>query len=182
MNIKSDFNIEGVLLIEPIIHKDERGWFLESFNDNIQLDDFSIVQENHSYTNKAYTFRGFHHQKEPYSQDKLVRCLRGRILDVVIDMRPNSSTFLKSISIELNDLDKMQLFIPKGCYHGFLTLSDNVEVSYKVNQPYNKKSEISLNPYDSLLTMVDWKNHTIKYISDKDKNGECLDEIIKNGR
>lgn len=178
MKIFKQPTIDGLLVFEPITHNDSRGWFSESFNSKMQLNDFIIVQENHSFTVEKFTFRGFHHQQHPYSQDKLVRCLKGSILDLVIDLRPNSLTYLCSFSVELTESNQQQLFVPKGCFHGFLTLDDNVEVVYKVNQPYNKDSEVSLNPLDPDLTMLDWKNYTILYLSDKDKDGKNLREII----
>jgi dTDP-4-dehydrorhamnose 3,5-epimerase len=179
MKTYNDLRIDGVVVFEPIIHIDNRGWFLESYNSKMKLIEFEIVQENHSFTNKAFTFRGFHHQRFPNSQDKLVRCLKGKILDIVIDFRRDSNTYLSSISIELSEMNRKQLYVPKGCFHGFLTLSDNVEVTYKVNLPYTKESEVSLNPLDPYLTMIDWKNHSILHMSDKDKIGMTLAEIMK---
>lgn len=178
MKIYKELAINGVFVFEPITHNDSRGWLLESFNSRMELTDFNIIQENHSFTNHKYTFRGFHHQQQPYSQDKLVRCLKGRVLDVVIDLRLNSSTYLNSISIELTEFNRQQLFIPKGCFHGFLTLDNNVEVVYKVNQSYNKEAEVSLNPLDPDLRMIDWKNYSILHLSDKDKEGKNLRDII----
>jgi dTDP-4-dehydrorhamnose 3,5-epimerase len=169
--------IDGLVLFSPLIHHDSRGWFFESFNLNMELNEFVILQTNHSYTKNAYTFRGFHHQSFPFSQDKLIRCIRGGILDIVIDLRPNSPTFLKSISIELDEFNKKLMFIPKGCFHGFLTLSDDVEVIYEVNQLYNKESEITLNPFDSSLNMIDWKGYKILHLSEKDMNGKSLEDV-----
>jgi dTDP-4-dehydrorhamnose 3,5-epimerase len=179
MKIYKDLTIDGVFIFEPVINSDSRGWFLESFTPKMNLTDFEIIQENHSFTKQAFTFRGFHHQQFPFSQDKLVRCLKGSIVDIIIDLRLDSLTYLNSISIELSEFNHKQIFVPNGCFHGFLTLSDNVEVTYKVNKPYNKESELSLNPLDPNLTMIDWKNHNILYMSDKDKNGMSLSKIIE---
>lgn len=179
MKTYSDLGIIGVLVFEPVVHRDARGWFLESFNSKMELKDFELVQENHSFTKEVFTFRGFHHQRFPHSQDKLVRCLRGKILDIIVDLRKNSATYLNSISVELSENNLKQIFVPKGCFHGFLTLTENVEVSYKVNCNYNKESEVSLNPLDSELKMIDWKNYIILHMSDKDISGMNLSEIIK---
>lgn len=181
MKISNLHNINGVILFEAVVHKDERGWFTESYNSKMNLDNFTVVQENHSYTKVAFTFRGFHHQKYPYSQDKLVRCIKGKILDIVIDLRQHSSTYLKSSSIELSETSNYQLYIPNGCLHGFLTLTDDVEVIYKVNQEFVKESEISMNPLDPSLIMVDWKNYKVMNLSEKDRNGNSLSEIIEMG-
>jgi dTDP-4-dehydrorhamnose 3,5-epimerase len=181
MKRNRNLSIVGLILFEPILHTDERGWLLESFNLQMELSDFEVVQENHSFTKKKFTFRGFHHQQHPHSQDKLVRCIRGCILDIIIDLRQDSPTYLRSFSTELNDYNYKQLFVPKGCFHGFLTLTDNVEVIYKVNKPYNYDSQVFLNPLDSDLTMVDWKNHSVLHMSDKDRNGKSLEEVIKLG-
>lgn len=178
MKTYSDLGIVGVLVFEPVVHRDVRGWFLESFNSKMELKDFELVQENHSFTKEVFTFRGFHHQRFPHSQDKLVRCLRGRILDIIIDLRKNSATYLHSVSVEISKKNHKQIFVPKGCFHGFLTLTENVEVSYKVNRSYNKESEVSLNPFDPQLKMIDWKNYMIIHMSDKDKAGINLSEII----
>ena len=178
MKIKNTKSIVGLEIIEPIIHVDNRGWFMETYNNKMKLGNLNFIQENHSYTKYALTFRGFHHQNEPYSQDKIVRCVRGRILDIVIDLRPNSPTYLNSVSIELNDSNKKLLFIPKGCFHGFLTLNDDVEVVYKVNKEYSAESEVSLSPFDPNLNMVNWQGHKILHISDKDKNGKKLNDIL----
>ena len=179
MKTYSDLGIYGVLVFEPIVHRDTRGWFLESYNSKMELREFEMIQENHSFTKEVFTFRGFHHQRVPYSQDKLVRCVKGRILDIIIDFRKDSTTYLSSISVELSEMNHKQLFVPKGCFHGFLTLSENVEVTYKVNRPYNKESELSLNPLDPELTMINWENRSILHLSDKDKNGLTLAEIMK---
>ena len=181
MKIKSTNSIVGLKIFEPINHVDNRGWFMETYNNKMNLGDFKFIQENHSYTKYALTFRGFHHQKEPYSQDKIVRCISGRILDIVIDLRPSSPTFLNSFSIELTDSNKKLLFIPKGCFHGFLTLIDDVEVVYKVNKEYSLQSEVSLSPFDPNLNMVNWQGHIILHISDKDKNGIKLNDILEKG-
>jgi dTDP-4-dehydrorhamnose 3,5-epimerase len=179
MRVYKELGIESAMLFEPLSHVDSRGWFLESFNTDMQLDNFNIVQENHSFTKLPFTFRGFHHQLEPYSQNKLIRCIKGKILDIIIDLRPNSSTYLKSYSIELSHWNRLQLFIPSGCFHGFLTLSEDTEIVYKVDKIYNKDSEIILNPLDPFLTMIDWKDYKILNLSTKDKDGNKLIDILE---
>jgi dTDP-4-dehydrorhamnose 3,5-epimerase len=150
--------LPGVIVFEPKIFPDERGFFFESynqrlFNDNNILNVF--VQDNQSFSSYG-VIRGLHYQREPYAQSKLVRVVLGKILDVVVDLRAGSPTFGKSFSIELSADNKKQLFIPRGFAHGFSVLSETAELAYKCDQFYNKQSESGIRYNDPLLN-IDWK-------------------------
>lgn len=139
--------IEGVVIVEPKIIGDNRGWFCETyskkdFEDNGIFADF--VQDNRSFSAKAGTLRGLHCQKNPRSQAKLVSCTKGKIIDVAVDIRKGSPSYLKWVAVELSEENKKMLFIPKGCLHGFLTISDDVELSYKVDDFYSPENDRSV--------------------------------------
>ena len=150
--------IEGLLIIEPLIHRDNRGYFFESWNKKlfkglgINIDFF---QDNQSFSKKG-VIRGLHFQNPPYSQGKLVRVVKGSVLDVAVDIRKTSPTYGKHVSIELNDENNKMFWIPEGFAHGFSTLSDNTIFSYKCTNIYNKSSEGSLMWNDPDLD-IDWK-------------------------
>lgn len=139
--------IEGVFIVEPQVFGDNRGWFCETysqkaFEENGIFADF--VQDNRSFSAKAGTLRGLHCQTDPKSQAKLVSCTKGKILDVAVDIREGSPTYKKWIAVELSEENKKMLFIPKGCLHGFLTISENVEISYKVDDFYSPENDRSI--------------------------------------
>jgi dTDP-4-dehydrorhamnose 3,5-epimerase len=150
--------LPGVIVFEPKVFPDERGFFFESynqrlFNDNNILNEF--VQDNQSFSSYG-VIRGLHYQREPHAQSKLVRVILGKILDVVVDLRAGSPTFGKSFGIELSADNKKQLFIPRGFAHGFSVLSETAELAYKCDQFYNKQSESGIRYNDPLLK-IDWK-------------------------
>jgi dTDP-4-dehydrorhamnose 3,5-epimerase len=132
--------IPEVFLIEPIIHKDIRGYFVETFKQ--QLFDEAIgykvdfVQDNESKSISRGVLRGLHFQSSPYTQGKLVRVVNGKVLDVAVDIRRNSKTFAQYVAVELSEENKKQLFIPRGFAHGFVVLSDSATISYKVDSYY----------------------------------------------
>jgi dTDP-4-dehydrorhamnose 3,5-epimerase len=138
--------LEGVLIIEPKVFGDERGWFSESFN----AQDFSaatgvdtnFVQDNHSFSHQS-TLRGLHYQKEK-TQGKLIRVIAGSIFDVTVDLRRNSLTYGKWYGLELSAANHLQVWIPPGFAHGFLVLSESAEISYKVTDYYHPQSEVCL--------------------------------------
>ena len=170
--------LNGVLVIQSEVFKDERGYFCETFNDNKLkniIGDYSFVQDNQSMSQKN-VLRGLHYQKPPFAQGKLVRVLQGRILDVVVDLRLKSPTFGKSFTIELNSEDFIQLWIPPGFAHGFLTLENNTVFFYKVSNYYNKLSEECILWNDQQLD-IQW-NVKDPIISEKDKEGKSFKEII----
>tara|TARA_B100001173_G_C15999487_1_gene552790 strand:- start:489 stop:1037 length:549 start_codon:yes stop_codon:yes gene_type:complete len=163
--------IEDVIICEPKILKDSRGYFFESFRKD-KLDNFlgfktNFIQENQSFSKKN-VLRGMHYQKAPFEQTKLVSVLQGTIIDAVIDLRKNSKTFGKHIKIELSEKNKKQLFIPKGFAHGFLVKSEFAIVSYKVDNVYSQEHEAGIIFNDNVLQInweVDFKS---VIISDKD--------------
>ena len=160
--------IEDLLIIEPQLFKDDRGFFYESYNKKY-LDEFIsvvFVQENESKSNKGVV-RGLHFQIPPFEQNKLVKCINGNILDVTVDLRKNSKTYGKSFSIELSSENNKQLFVPKGFAHGFQVLSENAIVSYKVDNYYNPKSESGIIWNDKDLS-IDWNLDLKPILSKKD--------------
>ena len=163
--------LNGCFLVMPDVHKDERGYFMESYRRSWMdsLADFSgsFVQDNQSLSHYG-TIRGLHFQQGEYAQAKLVRVLQGTILDVAIDIRQNLSTFGSHIAVILSSENKQQLWIPKGFAHGFSVLSETAEVSYKCDAYYNKEAESGIHPLDETLN-IDWQIPTEKQrISKKD--------------
>lgn len=167
--------IEGVIIIEPHVYGDKRGWFTETYSKN-KLYEIGIntefIQDNHSFSAVKGTLRGLHFQKEPMAQTKLVRCTRGEILDVAVDLRKDSPTYKKFVSVILSEENKKQLYIPKGFAHGFITLTDNVEVQYKVDEYYSPSYDRSI-VYDDPELGIDWGVMT-PILSEKDKNAPSL--------
>jgi len=152
-----DTFLPGVIMFEPSVYPDERGFFFESYNkrlfeSNNILNEF--VQDNQSYSVFG-VIRGLHYQKEPYAQAKLVRVIQGEILDVVLDIRIGSPGFGKKYEIRLSAENKKQIFIPKGCAHGFSVLSETAVISYKCDQFYNKQSEAGIRFNDRSLN-INW--------------------------
>jgi dTDP-4-dehydrorhamnose 3,5-epimerase len=178
--------ISNLLVFEPKIHEDSRGYFFESFNlQTFRAEgiDISFVQDNQS-SSKYGVIRGLHYQLNPSAQVKLIRVLSGRILDVVVDIRKGSPTFGKSFSVELTAENKKQLFVPAGLAHGFSVLSEEAEVLYKCDSFYNKDSEAGILYNDPSLN-IDWKIPAEKEIvSEKDKGlplfAECRNNFIWN--
>jgi dTDP-4-dehydrorhamnose 3,5-epimerase len=167
MKINKTF-IKDLLILEPQLFKDERGFFYESYNKN-NLDkiiNIVFVQDNESKSNKG-VIRGLHFQKPPFEQTKLVRCVSGSILDVVVDLRKNSKTYGKSFSVELSSENNKQLFVPKGFAHGFQVISDEAIVNYKVDNFYNPKSESGIIWNDKDL-LIDWNLDIKPVLSVKD--------------
>ena len=167
MKINKTF-IEDLLIIEPPLFNDDRGFFYESYNKK-NLDKIikiAFVQDNESKSNKG-VIRGLHFQLPPFEQTKLVRCVSGKILDVVVDLRKNSKTCGKSFSIELSSENNKQLFIPKGFAHGFQVLSEEAIVNYKVDNFYNPKSELGIIWNDKDLS-IDWNLDIKPILSFKD--------------
>jgi dTDP-4-dehydrorhamnose 3,5-epimerase len=163
--------ISGVLVFEPDVFEDSRGYFFEAYNEKKFLEagiDFRWVQDNQS--SSAYgVIRGLHYQLPPFAQSKIVRVLRGKILDVVVDIRVGSPTFGTSYCKVLSSKNKRQLFIPKGMAHGFSVLSEKAEVIYKCDTYYNKESEAGIIYNDPELN-IDWRIPADEInVSDKDK-------------
>jgi dTDP-4-dehydrorhamnose 3,5-epimerase len=162
--------LPGVIVFEPRVFPDDRGFFFESYNERLFHENniFNVfVQDNQSFSSFG-VIRGLHFQREPYAQSKLVRVILGKILDVVVDLRVGSPGFGKSFSIELSSENKKQLFIPRGFAHGFSVLSETAELAYKCDQFYNKQSESGVRYNDRQLN-IDWKIPEEKaLISEKD--------------
>jgi dTDP-4-dehydrorhamnose 3,5-epimerase len=161
----------GLLIFEPLIYKDSRGYFFESYNKKTFSEDeidIAFVQDNQA--SSVYgVVRGLHYQSDPFAQTKLIRVLTGTILDVVVDLRHGSPTYGKVYSIELSGENKKQLLIPQGFAHGYSVLSKTAEVFYKCDQYYNKESEGGIAYNDSALD-IDWGIPAEKsIISEKDK-------------
>jgi len=173
--------IKDLFILEPIIHIDKRGWFMESYNKfSLPKNQFDIdfIQDNHSYTKNKGTLRGLHFQNHPYSQIKLVRCTKGKIFDVAVDLRKSSNTYLNWVGVELSDMNFKMFLIPKGFAHGFLTLADDCEVQYKVDSPYNKESDRSIIFNDSNLK-IQWPLENV-ILSEKDQLAQKLFESDVN--
>ncbi|PTS92087.1 dTDP-4-dehydrorhamnose 3,5-epimerase [Pedobacter sp. HMWF019] len=164
--------IADLLVIEPKVWKDNRGYFYESYNARILAEagvDVSFVQDNQSFSQKG-TLRGLHAQKAPFAQGKLVRVLQGKVLDVAVDIRRNSPTYGQHYSIELSGENHKQLWVPPGFLHGFLTLEDNTIFTYKVSNYYDKESEIGVIWNDPDLN-IEWSREIPEaelLLSDKD--------------
>ncbi len=156
--IAKETKLKGCFLIKPKIFEDSRGYFFESFNQqkfnkSIGLD-INFIQDNESFSVKG-ALRGLHYQKGKFAQAKLVRVIKGCVLDIAVDIRKNSPTFGKHISLELSEDNKTQLFIPRGFAHGFVVLSNTALFSYKCDNFYNKESERGF-IYNDKSLHIDW--------------------------
>lgn len=176
----TSLKIPDVKLIELDVFEDERGFFFESFNQKKFNDaigkDVIFVQDNHSKSSKG-VLRGLHYQKEPFAQGKLVRVIRGEVFDVAVDIRKDSQTYGQWVAEILSSNNKKQLWIPEGFAHGFLALSDKVEILYKTTNFYSKQHEKSIKWNDSNL-MIEWPSLDTEYLlSEKDINAEQLPQI-----
>ncbi|AIM16160.1 dTDP-4-dehydrorhamnose 3,5-epimerase [Bacillus sp. X1(2014)] len=175
MNIK-ETHLPGVMLIEPMVFSDQRGWFMESYNQKVLEQvgiDVHFVQDNRSYSKMKGTLRGLHYQLEPKAQAKLVTCLKGAIFDVAVDIRKNSPTYAKWVGVTLSSENKRQLFIPKGFAHGFLTLTDDVEVQYKVDEFYAPAYDRSIRWNDETIG-IKWPLPMTPILSKKDECAPLL--------
>ena len=176
---KIETELEGVYILESTVFEDHRGFFMESYNkrdfEEIGLF-FDFVQDNHSLSVQAGVLRGLHFQLNPKAQAKVVRCLKGVIYDVVVDIRKGSPTFGKWIGVILSEYNKRQIVVPKGFAHGILTLVPNTEILYKVDEYYSPEHDRAIRWNDPELKI----NWPIKepILSEKDKNAPFLREII----
>lgn len=161
--------LEGLLIIEPKVFLDERGFFYESFNESLMIEHGikgPFIQDNQSVSHKN-VLRGLHFQVPPHQQGKLIRVVNGSVLDIVVDIRKNSPSYGKHFSLELNARENKMLWIPEGFAHGFIALEDHTVFLYKVTQYYNPASESGIIYNDSELNL-DWKNKA-PLVSPKDK-------------
>lgn len=183
MNI-IETKINGLLILEPRVFGDDRGWFMESFNQkNFEqaltergLEVPNFVQDNHSYSQKG-VLRGLHYQLNPHAQGKLVRVVQGRAWDVAVDIRQGSPTFGQWVGVELTGVNHKQFWIPEGFAHGFVALEDNTQFLYKTTNYYNKESEGAIIWNDPTIA-IEWPIGDIAevLVSDKDKVASQLNE------
>ena len=173
--IKTD--IKDLYIIKTKVFEDNRGWFTESYSAKKFKDngfDIEFIQDNHSLSKEKGVLRGLHFQLNPKAQTKLVRCTSGSIYDVAVDLREDSPTYKEWFGVELNSETKKQFLIPKGFAHGFLTLSDNSEVQYKVDEYYAPEYDRSIR-FDDPEINVDWGIDN-PILSEKDENAPLLKE------
>jgi len=170
--------IGGLYIIEPKVWEDDRGYFFESFKEQIfeeNIGKINFVQDNESKSSYG-VLRGLHYQLPPFAQSKLVRVVFGKVIDVAVDIRKNSPTFGKHVSVELSGENKKQLFIPKGFAHGYIVISEEVIFQYKVDNYYSKEHERGILFNDPELK-INWKlNKEEILISDKDKLNKFLNK------
>ncbi|MGB4660790.1 MAG: dTDP-4-dehydrorhamnose 3,5-epimerase [Mobilitalea sp.] len=173
--IKTD--LLDAYLLEPEIFGDQRGWFMESWSKKSMEEAglyYDFVQDNHSFSEQKGTLRGLHCQKGEFAQAKIVRCGRGAVLDVAVDMRIGSPSYKKWIAVELSAENKLQLLVPRGFLHGFLTLTENVEFLYKTDNLYNFESDRNVCWNDPDIN-VDWGIQN-PILSDKDSKAPRLSD------
>ena len=172
--------IEGVVIIEPRIFKDARGYFFESFSQkefNEKVMPINFVQDNESMSSYG-VMRGLHYQKMPYTQSKLVRCVKGVVLDVAVDIRKGSPTFGQHVAVELTEDNHRQLFVPRGFAHGFAVLSETAIFQYKCDNFYAPQADAGIQLLDEELG-IDWRIPTAEaLLSEKDLKHPCLRNAV----
>ena len=179
--------IQDVYILQPKVFGDNRGWFMESWSEKTMLEAgipiYNWVQDNHSYSSQKGVLRGLHFQKGDAAQAKLVRCTKGSVLDVVVDLRQGSPSYMRWIAVELSAHNRQQLLIPRGCAHGFLTLTDEVEFLYKADNYYDAQADRSISWNDPAIG-IDW-GVTKPILSDKDANAplfkDCDVDFVYRG-
>ena len=170
--------LRDVLILTPRRFGDARGWFMETFSTARMAEaglDLAWVQDNHSFSATKGTLRGLHFQSPPRAQDKLVRCSRGAILDVAVDIRAGSPTYGQHVAVELTPDNGRQLLVPKGFLHGFVTLMDDTEVQYKCTDLYAPEQDGAVR-WDDPALGIDWGT-TAPILSDKDARAPLLSQI-----
>lgn len=176
MEIK-ETKLKGVYVIKPLVFGDNRGWFMESWSGKKLAEagiDVDFLQDNHSFSAQKGTLRGLHYQLNPMSQAKLLRCTSGRMFDVAVDIRKGSPQYGQWVGVEMSAENKKQLFIPRGFAHGFITLTDNVEVQYKADNYYAPDCDGNIR-WDDPEIGVQWPIQPV-ILSDKDKSAPLLKE------
>lgn len=172
--------LKDCYILEPDRFGDNRGWFSESYNKKVFEDlglNYDFVQDNESFSAKKGVLRGLHFQNEPYTQAKIVRCTRGAVYDVAVDIRHDSPTYGMWVGVELSEENGRQLLIPRGFLHGFQTLTDNVKFAYKCDNYYNKESDGGVMYNDPDIGVI-WPIED-PILSEKDKHHPKLRELVK---
>ncbi len=174
---KIETKLKDVYILEPAVFGDNRGWFMESWSKRTMEEAglfYDFIQDNHSYSSVKGTIRGLHFQNGEFAQAKLVRCVKGAVLDVAVDIRKGSPTYKQWVSVELSAENKRQLLIPRGFAHGFVTLTDEVEFLYRADNFYNKASEGSIRWNDPTIGVKWGVDDPI--VSDKDRVAPLFDD------
>lgn len=180
MNVIS-LKLEGAKVLEPVVHDDNRGFFMESYNEEIMQNaevNYKFIQDNQSLSAEVGVLRGLHYQLNPKAQTKLIRVLSGAIYDVILDVRRNSPTFGQWVGVILSEYNKRQLLVPKGFAHGFCTLVPNTQVLYKVDEYYSPEHDRGILWSDPALG-IDWPA-TNPVLSDKDQRLPLLKDAELN--
>lgn len=176
-------DLPGVLVLEPERHEDERGFFSETWNDDwldlLPVDGF--VQDNHSFNRAVGTLRGMHWQAAPHAQAKLLRVLGGSVLDVVVDLRPDSATRGRWAGVELSAAAWNQIFVPRGFAHGYCTLEPDTHVLYKVSAPWNPDAERGLR-WDDPDLAIDWPNFDRFVVGERDRTWPPFADLFPAAR
>ena len=171
--------IDGVVIIEPKVLKDQRGYFFESFSQRefeAKVRKINFVQDNESMSSYG-VMRGLHFQRPPYTQSKLVRCVKGKVLDVAVDIRKGSPTYGQHVAVELSEDNHRQFFVPRGFAHGFAVLSDTAVFQYKCDNFYAPQADGGISIKDESLG-IDWKIPTdMAILSEKDTLHSCLKDF-----
>lgn len=174
--------IPGLLIIEPMVYEDQRGYFFESFQQERYIEagiDAHFIQDNESKSGRGVV-RGLHYQLQPYAQAKLVRVVQGVVFDVAVDLRKGSPTFGQWFGLELNETSKKQLFVPRGFAHGFSVLSETAVFTYKCDNIYDQESDRAINAFDPELG-IDWHLNKSEWIvSEKDQAAPMLADAEMN--
>lgn len=180
MNV-TPLKLKGASLLEPVVHGDNRGFFMESYNEEIMHKlgvNYNFIQDNQSLSAEVGVLRGLHYQLNPKAQTKLIRVLTGAIYDVIVDIRRNSPTFGQWVGVILSEYNKRQLLVPKGFAHGFCTLVPNTQVLYKVDEYYSPENDRGILWNDPALG-IDWPTST-PVLSDKDQHHPVLKDAELN--
>ena len=171
--------IDGIVIIEPKVFKDQRGYFFESFSQRefeAKVRKINFVQDNESMSSYG-VMRGLHFQRPPYTQSKLVRCVKGKVLDVAVDIRKGSPTYGQHVAVELSEDNHRQFFVPRGFAHGFAVLSDTAVFQYKCDNLYAPQADGGISIKDESLG-IDWKIPTdMAILSEKDTLHSCLKDF-----
>ncbi len=172
--------IDGVVVFNPTRYADDRGWFSETWNAKRMAElgyALDFVQDNHSLSVQTGTLRGLHYQRPPHAQDKLVRCTKGAILDIAVDVRRGSSTYGKWVKVELTPENGRQLLVPKGCLHGFVTRAAMTEVEYKCSDVYAKDCDGAVR-WDDPMLAIDWQLSAPPILSSKDADAPLFADFV----